>query len=97
MTEPLSGAFRTLSPARIAGQADETGRTHALPHPGTTHATSVEPDRESLPRTPRWVKAFGIVVVVVALLFVGLHVTGNVPSHTPGSSGAEHGMQVPLP
>jgi len=41
------------------------------------------------------VKALGIVAVVLVLLFAGLHLTGNAPTHMPGSSGAEHGMQAP--
>jgi hypothetical protein len=55
----------------------------------------MEPDRESPPGTPRWVKVFGITAIVLVLLFAGLHLTGNVPTHMPGSSGAEQGMQAP--
>ena len=34
--------------------------------------------------TPRWVKVFGIVAIVVVLLFVILHVTGSGPGrHMP--------------
>ncbi|MBI4295994.1 MAG: hypothetical protein HY667_02615 [Chloroflexi bacterium] len=37
--------------------------------------------------TPRWVKVFGIIALVLVLLFVILHLTGNSPfgpsSHTP--------------
>ncbi len=29
------------------------------------------------PATPRWVKVFGIVVIVLVLLFVILHLTGR--------------------
>lgn len=39
--------------------------------------TSVEPDRGSPPSTPRWVKVFGIIALVLVLLFVILHLTGN--------------------
>jgi hypothetical protein len=53
------------------------------------------PDRESRPHTPRWVKAFGIVAIVLLLLFVGLHLTGNAPTHAPASGPTEHGMQAP--
>ena len=55
----------------------------------------MEPDRESPPSTPRWVKAFGIIVIILILAFAGLHLTGNAPTHMPGSSGTEHGMQAP--
>jgi hypothetical protein len=37
--------------------------------------------------------AFGIIAVVLVLLFVGMHVTGNGSMHGPG--GIEHGMQAP--
>jgi hypothetical protein len=50
---------------------------------------------DSPPGTPRWVKAFGIILVVVLLAFVGLHLTGNAPTHMPGSSGPQHGIQAP--
>ena len=50
------------------------------------------PAFESPPGTPRWVKAFGIVLVVLLLAFAGLHLTGNAPTHMPGSSGAQHGL-----
>jgi hypothetical protein len=50
---------------------------------------------ESPPGTPRWVKAFGIILVVLLLALAGLHLSGNAPTHMPGSSGAEHGMQKP--
>jgi hypothetical protein len=39
--------------------------------------------------------AFGIIVVVLVLVFVGLHLTGTAPTHMSGSSGPEHGMQAP--
>jgi hypothetical protein len=55
----------------------------------------VEADGESPPSAPRWVKAFGIIAIVLLLLFVGLHLTGNAALHAPSSGGAEHGMQAP--
>ena len=40
--------------------------------------------------TPRWVKIFGIVIVVLVLLFVALHLTGHgFSSHSPPTSGAQ--------
>ena len=40
-------------------------------------------------RTPRWVKAFGIVAVVLALVFAGLHLTGyGFGGHTPLRDGS---------
>ena len=47
------------------------------------------------PSTPLWVKAFGIIAIVLVLAFVGMHLTGNAPTHMPGSSGPEHGVQAP--
>ena len=51
---------------------------------------SVDADRELPPGTPRWVKVMGIIAVVLLLAFAGLHLTGNAPTHMPGSSGAQH-------
>jgi hypothetical protein len=49
----------------------------------------------SPPSTPRWVKALGIVLVVLLLAFAGLHLTGNAPTHMAGADGAQHGIQLP--
>lgn len=38
--------------------------------------SDMRPDRGSPPSTPRWVKVFGIIVIVLVLLFVILHLTG---------------------
>ena len=43
----------------------------------TGDATRVRPDRESPPSTPRWVKVFAIITLVLVLLFVVLHLTGR--------------------
>ena len=52
-----------------------------------------EAEPESPPRTPRWVKVFGIIVLVVVLLFVISLLAGvqHGPGlHTPpGSSGGQ--------
>jgi len=38
-----------------------------------------EHDHESAPGAPVWVKAFGVIAVVVIVLFVVLHLTGHAP------------------
>lgn len=47
--------------------------------------TGVKFDRRSNPSTPRWVKAFGIVVLILILLFATLQFTGIGGSHGPGN------------
>jgi hypothetical protein len=44
--------------------------------------TDNEPDRESTPGTPRWVKVFGIVCLILILLFVVMVFAGG--GHGPG-------------
>jgi hypothetical protein len=64
---------------------------------------SPDPDtgsEEPLAGAPRWVKVFGIVALVVILLFVVLLVTGRGGEHGPGRHGmstgvAAHGQQQP--
>jgi hypothetical protein len=95
MTEPVNQHARTSAPARTVRPAEDVYTAAARPYPDVAADAGLEPDRESPPSTPRWVKAFGIGVVVLLLLFAGLHLTGNGPTHMPGSSGPEHGMQAP--
>jgi hypothetical protein len=66
--------------------------------------SQIHPDRTSTPGIPRWVKVFGIVVIVLILLFVisllsgvrhgpGLHApSGDVGGHT---LSVEHVMPQP--
>lgn len=42
----------------------------------------VEPGRDAPPRTPRWVMAFGVLTLLVALLLVILMLAGG--NHGPG-------------
>jgi hypothetical protein len=91
MTEPVNGPLQTASRTSAARSAENVDA--AQPAPG--NGTGIERDRESPPGTPRWVKAFGIIAIVLILAFAGLHLTGNAPTHLPGSGGAEHGMQAP--
>ncbi len=63
-------------------------------YPESTGDTGVRPDRGLPPPTPRWVKVFGIVVVVLVLVFVILHLTGGgFGGHTPPFSVTGHGVQ----
>jgi hypothetical protein len=70
--------------------------------------THVGPDRPPYPGTPRWVKVFGIIGIVVVLLFVimlltdpgrhgpGRHTRSGGPGgQKPPSSVKEHGVQQP--
>jgi hypothetical protein len=45
--------------------------------------TGVGPDRESTTSTPRWVKVFGIIAIVLVLLFVVVLLFSG-GSHGPG-------------
>lgn len=45
--------------------------------PETNDDSSKGPDHGSAPSTPRWVKVFGVIALVLVLLFVILHLTGN--------------------
>jgi hypothetical protein len=38
-----------------------------------------EPDHESPPVTPVWVKACGVIALILVVLFVVLHLTGHAP------------------
>jgi hypothetical protein len=49
----------------------------------TMSQTRVGPDRGSNTSTPRWVKVFGIIVIVLVLLFVILHLA-DPDRHGPG-------------
>ena len=67
--------------------------------------TPLEPGHGSPPSTPRWVKVFGIITLVLVLLFVisllagvrhgpGLHTpSGDAGGYTWHSSIVEHGEQ----
>ncbi|WP_206915810.1 hypothetical protein [Alicyclobacillus suci] len=40
---------------------------------------SQKPDHDSPPSMPRWVKVFGVIGLLLILLFVILHLTGHSP------------------
>jgi hypothetical protein len=58
----------------------------------TPNQTDGGPDHGSTASAPRWVMVFGMVVVVLVLLFVVLHLTGvhSFGGHTPVPSGTQH-------
>jgi hypothetical protein len=81
--------------------------TNRPPYPDTGEdtETGLGPDRETT-GAPRWVKVFGIIVLGLAVLFVGLKLTGVGGNHGPGrhsgggspSSGVtENGGHKPPP
>jgi hypothetical protein len=95
MTEPLSQHIRNSAGVNTAPPAENLHRAGPLPDPNAGVDIVREPDRESPPSTPRWVKVFGITAIVLVLLFAGLHLTGNAPMHMPSSSNTGQGMQAP--
>ena len=90
MTEPLTEMPQTPANGRTSPTLDSQ-RIEESQH------VEREPEvqRDTSPVTPRWVKVFGIVLVVLLLAFAGLHLTGNAPMHGAGSNDDEHGMIAP--
>ncbi|MGI9149033.1 MAG: hypothetical protein ACR2IK_21215 [Chloroflexota bacterium] len=86
--EPLQASSR----ARAARATDDVLGVSPL---SDLDAAGIEPNRASPPSTPRWVTLLGIIAIVLVLLFVGLHLTGHVPTHTLPFGRAEPGMQTP--
>jgi hypothetical protein len=70
---------------------------------GEDIATGLGPAVEATTGAPRWVKILGVVVLGLAVLLVGLKVTGIGPDHGPGRHGGgstpatETGGQTPPP
>jgi hypothetical protein len=57
--------------------------------------THVEPDGGSNTSTPRWVKVFGIVALILVLLFVIVHLADS-DRHGPGRhTRPKHSVQQP--
>ena len=58
--------------------------------------TGVGPDCGSTTSTPRWVYVFGLIAIVLVLLVVILHLTGNSLGGPGGhTTPIEHGVQQP--
>ena len=81
--------------------ADLPNRNDATRPPGgmDNDVNDVGLDRGVAPSTPRWVYVFGIIALVVIVLFVILHLTGGGfrghGGHTPPSSVIEQSVQLP--
>src|SRR5262252_1087891 len=91
MTEPLTRMPRRPPNGTFAEGTDPVDAVD-LPAEGDS---GFVPAEDSPPSTPRWVKALGVVLVVLLLVFAGLHLTGNAPTHMGSPSGAQHGIQLP--
>ncbi len=58
--------------------------------------TRVGSDSEPTTSTPRWVKVFGLIALVLVSLFVILHLTGRgLGGHMPPSGDPELGVPKP--
>jgi hypothetical protein len=80
--------------------ADLPNRNDATrPPSGLDNDNNIGLDRGVPPSTPRWVYVFGIIALVVIVLFVILHLTGGGfrghGGHTPPSSVVEQSVQQP--
>src|SRR3712207_2867213 len=67
-----------LRPIRV------TTRKTRMGDPSADRNTDVEPDGESRAGMPRWVKVFGVIALLVVVLFVILLLTGGPGRHGPG-------------
>ena len=69
--------------------------TDRPPDPDNYDHTGVRPTADRPPSTPRWVKAFGIIVLALVLLFVARVLVGG--EHGPGRHAAsgDAGGQAP--
>jgi hypothetical protein len=70
----------------IAGEYRSSGGNDRLRYRVADDYADMGPDRDSPPSRPRWVKASAMIAIVLVLPFVGLHLTGNVPTHTPAEA-----------
>ncbi len=58
-------------------KAEDTHMADPSLYPDANSDTDVGTDRELTAGTPRWVKVFGIIAIILVLLFVLLHLTGR--------------------
>jgi hypothetical protein len=69
----------------------------SAPYPDSHRNSDLEPDRGSTAGTPRWVKAFGAIALILVLLVGVLLLTGG-GNHGPGrhtGSGETGGQALP--
>ena len=60
------------------------------PSPDTADGTAAGPSAATPPGTPLWVKAFGVVLLLLVLVFGGLHLAGRgmgPMNHMPPAGG----------
>ena len=64
---------------------------------GTDDDTGVRPTADRPPGTPRWVKVFGIIALILVLLIVAMMFIGGGGEHGPGrhASFGDTGGQTP--
>ena len=67
----------------------------ASPDTGEDAETGIGPDLELTAGRPRWVKVFMIIALALAVLFVGLKVTGLGGDHGPGRHGGGPAAEQP--
>lgn len=79
----------------MTAATEETQMAHPTSHDDTGDIANAGPDRGSTYRTPRWVKVFGIALLVLILLIAIMHASGHSPGrHMHGMSGAVTSGQV---
>jgi hypothetical protein len=63
---------------------EETHMADPSRYPDADDNTGVRPTENRPPSTPRWVKVFGIIAVVLVLLVVVMMIAGRGGEHGPG-------------
>ena len=65
----------------------ETHMADLSSYPDPSDDTGAGSDHGSAPSTPRWVKVFGIIALVLVLLVVIMLISGHGPGHHMSSAG----------
>ena len=66
-----------------------------MAYPSPDRDAGIGPDREPTTGMPRWVKVFGIIALVVVVLFLILLLTGGPGRHGPGRHTGGLGGHAP--